>query len=350
MDKKLIGQIIVVAVVLLFIFSSFGPGGWQPASPVVGGENISGSILFNGTIRTYEPIIGISGNISQSVIDELRVTEGVMNIRPGQEGYIIDTETRDDVYPIAALLRSKNVSCVSVANIAAPSVMRLQFATKTLNVTSSGLVKVLTEPLVDAGETVTVSMVGISKNNLLIDYHSAFIVLQEVQLQLDGKVESVNSKTYIYEIPWEERNSVGNMTEYGKAEYRKIDAMLFDPPLDVNQIVSKKYLSYITYIDSSSAQVLPSFTNKTQVLSDFENVSVVLPSSLLRISTNQSIDLPYEGTVQYSYTLRLNDPPGYNLTEKLITITSDKEFNETFVLEVDALASGKKIVSVSLPS
>ncbi len=349
MDKSLIMKIIVVAAALLFITSSIRLPTSSGNSNVISGENITGQITFNGTIRTYDPFLLIPMDTDKSVLSEIREIEGVKAVRPDPQGYFIDTETRDEVYPISSALRALNVTGISVANIAAPSIMQLQFGVELLNVTTPGVVRVVTEPLLDAGDEVTVTMVGVSNNGNLIDYHSQAIQMEVVQLQMEADVSSLNHKEYIYLIPWEERNSIG---ETGW-DYDKVDALIFEPPLETIQIMAKKQFQYITYIDAGSAQVLSDFDNKSQVLINFQDTNVTFPDSILKIRTNETPDIDYDGSVTYSYTLALTAPEGYELSQESLVFQSEEELDDTVLLDAEALVAGGRIISlqsVSLPS
>ncbi len=350
MDKKLIMKIIVVGAALLFITELFMFGGNHlvgGGGPSIGGENISGPITFNGTIRTYDPYLFLTSTPSESQLDTIRGIPGVLNIRPDPQGYIVDTETRDDVYLVGIELRKMNLSALSVANIAAPSIMELQFGTQTLNVTSPGVVRVATEPLLDAGEIVTVSMVGISNNGMLIDYNSQQIALTRLTLLFSAEAGEPISESVTYVIPWENRNNVTNAS----GEYNKVDSLIFTSPLTINQILAKKQFPYITYIDANSAQVTSSFDNKTQVLVNFQDTNVTFPPSTL--STNESIDLPYQKQVFYTYNLSLTPPDDYTSPRDSLLYQTSEELNGTLSLQVNALVAGKSIISiesVSLPS
>jgi hypothetical protein len=354
MDNKLIKQILVVAVALLFIASSFYFGGpiFSGSNNGISGENITGTILFNGTIRTYDPILGISGDINDSLVNEIRNMDGVKNVRPGQNGYIIDTETRDDVFILASDLREKGLEVSALANIALPSELELQFGTQTMNVTpyssrygSLGAVQVILDPIVDAGEEVTVSMIRIVNNGQLISYSNAAILVEVIQMNLQAEVNSTKDVTYSYTIPWENRTSVTG------EDYNRIDSLIFSTPLTPTQIVTKKQFSYITYIDENSAMVMPNFINKSKVLMNFQDVNLTFPSSTY--TTNESLGLPFNHTIMYEYDIKFEAPEGYLLGEKTISLKSPEELNDTITLNVSAVVIGNNIISfesVSLPS
>ncbi len=350
MNKKLIMQIVVIGAALLFITELFMFGGNHlvgGGGPSIGGENISGYITFNGTIRTYDPYLFITSTPTESQIDAIRGISGVMNVRPDPQGYVVDTETRDDVHPVGIELRKMNLSVLSVANIAAPSIMELQFGTEILNVTSPGVVRVATEPLLDAGETVTVAMIGISNNGMLIDYNSQQIALTKMDLLFSAEPGEPISESVTYTVPWEHRNNVTNAS----GTYNRVDSIVFTTPLTINQILAKKQFPYITYIDANSAQVLGSFDNKTQVLVNFQDTNVTFPSSML--VTNETLELPYAKSVFYTYNLSLTPPQDYSSPMDNLLYQTSQELNGTLTLQVSTLVAGKSIISiesVSLPS
>jgi hypothetical protein len=359
MNKNDIVKIAVVLAVLMFLFQSFqymGGGFNFGGGGGIGDENVSGTATFTSTIRTYDAVLVLPADTDQSLIDEIRNREDVRNVKIDQQGIVVDTETRDDVYPLALYLRSRNVSSVSVANIVLPDMIELQTSSGTTNITAGyGVVRVITEPLLEVDSEVTVSMLAVSKSGYLTSYSSPTILLESVALEMEAVVESLDHKLYTYTIPWESRNSITNLSGYGTSDYKKVDSIIFSPPLTVEQIMTKKQFPYITYIDAGSAQVLSSFDNITQVQSNFQDVSIMLPPSTLKITTNQTPDLPFNSTVSYRYTIRLADSTEYEFEEPSFTLDTGREYdiNSTMEVTVRALAAGNRIVSVSdvsLPS
>ena len=358
--KDIIKLVILLGIVLMFLLSTFGymGGGFNfGGGGGLGGENVSGTAVFNGIIRTYEPVLVLPADVDPSLIDELRNRDDVKDIRVETDGVVVETETRDDVYQLAAYLGSMDVSSISVANIILPEKIEQQTASGVLNVTAgTGVVMVVTEPLLDVDSEVTVAMTVVSQNNYLIGYSSPTILLQPVSLELDASIDKLNHKVYTYTIPWEDRNSLGNLSDYDMFEYDKIDSMVFDPPLTVDQIITKKSFPYITYIDAGSAQVLSDFDNLTQVQSNFQDVSFTLPPSTLEITTNQTPELAFDSAVSYSYTVSVpENATTYEFEELSFIVDSEEEYEtgSTVTLTINGLAAGNKVVSVeglSLPS
>lgn len=353
MDKKQIAGIVVVLVSLLFITEqlyfggplNFGPGGGS-------GSNVTGTTEFSGTIRTYDPILVVPLNTSSSVIEETRGRDDVKNIRTDAQGYIIDADTRDDVFVIGSFLRSRNVSSVSVANIAVTRSLEVQTISGKMNASvPGGIIRLVMEPIFDTGSEVRVSMTAVVSNNVLVDYYSAGLQLEQITELMDATVLSLDRQAFTYVIPWESRN---NITPEGNYSYRKVDSIVFAEPLDLSQIIAKKQFPYITYIDSGSAQVLPDFDDKAAVALNFQDVNYTLPPSVLVTDTPLNESLGYNATVRYLYSVALNRTglePSVGAVQ--VETPSALELNSSIQLNVTVLEMGGKVISVkraALPS
>jgi hypothetical protein len=358
-DKKyLIGGAAVLAI-LMFMLEPFqwGSMNYQPGTSTPAGQNVSGTTIFNGTIRTYDPMLLVPLDTNQTVIDQIRMHDGVRDVQMQEKSYVIQTETRDDVYPISQWLRGMNVTSYAIANVAVNSEITVETVSGNVTTTMpNGVVRVVTEPLLDTDSDVTVSMMVVLRDKALIDYSSASFAMQQVELLMDARVDSLDGRVYAYSIPWGDRNKVGNASEFGQAEYEKVDSIVFSPPLSVSQIMVKKQFLYITYIDSGSAQVKPSFDNVTELQINFADTPYTLPPSSLTILTNQTPDLDFTpDSVRYRYTLSLVDS-SYDfgtLVPFEVEGSESYEQNSTLTLNVSALALGDRIISVrrvSLPS
>jgi hypothetical protein len=358
MDKKsiaLVGGIIIV-IILMVEPMFWGGSGAQGTVTMDPGKNVSGTAVFNGTIRTYDPVLFIPTDTDPSLLSQLRLLPGVRDVKSDATGIQIQTDTRDDVFPTAAWLRARNVSSVSIANIAVNSEITVQTPGGEMNATVlGGVVRVIAEPLLDVDNEVSVSMNAVVLSKQVIDYSSASLLLQPIDMILDANVESMDSIVLSYAIPWVERNSLGNLSSYGDATYSQVDSIVFTAPLTVAQILAKKQFPYVTYIDSGSAQVLSSFDNTTTLAENFADTPYSLPSSRLVIRANRTPDIPFEPTLRsYQYTLRLVDPP-YDMGSDTLPFETYVEYaqNATIRLNVSVLVLGDKVLSVkrvSLPS
>lgn len=364
--KNLLTMIIVVALVLGFITELFYFGG-SFSLPFLGGqssqpsENVTGNVTFNGTIRTYEPVLGIPVNTSAALLDGIRKLPGVKDVRTQSTLILVDTETRDDVYPLAVALREMNLSpIIGVANIAIPPELTVETAGGPVNATAlNGMVQIETEPLVDAGGEVPVSMGAVVRDGLLLGFYNQQVVSSRSSFMADAAVESLTNMTMSYVIPWEARDSIGlqDLAAYDY-QYRKTNTVVFSPPLTVGDIKARKSLPYITYIDAGSAEVAPNFTSTDGVAGDFADVNVTfLPSALVirapsvpELKGRDGGSLDYAPSISYSYVLRLpGTVGGYDIGDVAFEkqTGSPLELNSTVQVNVTILALGSKVLSVT---
>jgi hypothetical protein len=354
LNRKTIVQIAVLLVVALFLLQPLGMGGVLPnffgSSDEDEGQDQSTTAIFNATIRTYEPILVLPADTNQSIIAELNGREDVKSVVVDAQGVIVETETRDDVFPLASYLKGKGVSSVSQANVIMPQSIEVMIGTETREVFSrGGVLPIITEPVLDSGSDVTVSMIAVVRNDLLIDYASPVILLDEKSILVDALVQDINHKSYSYIIPWESRNSLTNLSQYGEVDYKKSDAIIFSKQLDIGQIMAKKQFPYIEYIDAGSAKVSSSFDNLTQLDTNFQDVGYTLPDSILAIKTNSTPDIPFNATVTYDYEmLLLESSTEYVFDDYTADVEFDEEqeLNSTIELNVNIVATDKKVVSL----
>jgi|GEM_PF-5193060 len=357
--QNMINIVIMAVLVVLFLTEIVAFKGTIPTLNLGGAStyNITGTTMFNGSIRTYDPVLLVPVNTSAEIIDQLKARPEVKSVNIESDGYIIDTETRDDVFPLATYLRSINVSSVSVANIIMPQDLSVLTSNGTINASASGVVRVMTPPLLDVDNVVSVSMTAIvDNNNNLVDYTNAEIMTQDIAQRFNASIVSLEGKTYSYTIPWANR-SLGDLSQYGTVHYNERDSIIFTTPLSVTQTIQKKNISYVTYIGPASADVEQSFTNASQVALDFNDTNYTLPDSQLVITTNSSMEdpyLPYNATVSFTYLVILQNST-YDFGSTPLTVVTDKEYpdNESVSVDIKAVALGDQVVmvtSASIPS
>ncbi len=357
MNKNDIIKIAALVVVVGFITELFFIGGgftnFNLFASSSKSKNTTGETIFNGTIRTYDPILVLPLNTSQSIVDQLRITDGVLSVQNDPQGIIVRTETRDDVYPLSMMLSQKNITTYSIANIAVTSQVEVATADGKINASiPNGVVRVATEPLLDSDNEVSVYMVAVVSEGVVVDYGSASILLNNIEVLVNATLDSLNFKSYTYSIPWEERNNIGDISKYGKIDYKKVDLIVFKTPLSAEQILIKKQLPYITYIDSDSAQVESDFTNISLLETNFADAPFDLPDSKLVIVTNGTPDVKFNHTIKYQYSLIPKDS-GYDFGTLIIDSDKEYEINQTLELNISANGIGSKILSikhVGLPS
>ncbi len=355
MNKDFIIKVVVVVIALSFLTELFFfGGGINFGNPSVSeGKQVTGLTVFNATIRTYTPYLFISSDTDPALITEIRNIDEVKNIRFDPSGIVIDLETRDDVYPTARYLyKELNITALALANIAPPATIEVDAMTEKVNITTGQVpIQVATEPLLDVDSQVTISMLAVSINNRLVDYNSAKIIFDETLIEIDAIVSSLNYKSFTYSIPWEDRNSLGNLSIYGQVEYDQSNIIIFNPTLSTEQILDKKQLDYIVYIDSSSAEISSDFNDLDSIESNFSDVSFSLPPSNLRIVGTNAPELPYTpSAIAFSYVFKIpDDYIDYEFEDQFLNIVSDNEYqlNDTAQISINAVTSGNRVLSIN---
>jgi hypothetical protein len=360
MDKQDLIKILVIVVAVSFLTEIFAFRGDIPFlnfGPPKEAKNLTGITVFNGSIRTYDPYLVIPAATSKDIIDMLKGKEGVKTVQLKTEGYVVETETRDDVFPLSNYLLTQNVSSQTVANIVVPQTLVVATSAGNKNASAAGIVRVATEPLLDVDSPVTVQMTAIiSDAGELLDYRAATIIKQTLEADFDARIIRMNGKSYSYTIPWENRTMVGDLSAFGKVDYKPVDSIVFTAPLTTPQVLAKKLFPYIVYIDTGSALVEPGFSDATQVALNFADVNYTLPPSKLTVYTNSS-DAPlpdFDAAMLYRYEIEM-DASGFDFGSAPLVLSTSKEFSQgqTVKVRISAVALGNKIIlirSVSIPS
>jgi hypothetical protein len=328
--------------------------------------NQTGTAEFTGSIRTYDPVLQIPGNTSQSVVQALRTMQGVKDVKVQNDVDLIQTETRDDVYPVAVALRQMNVSDIlSIANIAVPETLTVSTDGGAINASTinvAGIVQVVAEPLVDSGNDVPVSMNVVVRDGLLIDYYGARILAERKSVAVNATVVEFANATYTYRIPWAGRSGIdrGRLNDSGYSyAYNQVNTFLLSPPLNVTGVLLKKQLAYVTFIDTGSAEAAANFSDEAAVRADFAETNVTFLPSTLTITANADpvlsgpggAALNYTPSVRYAYVLALPaSAGGYDLgngTSFTTGTSSQLGINSTVPLNVTVLSIGNSVLSVT---
>lgn len=368
MEKKNTLIIIIVLVLVAgFITELFYFGGnFTLNLPFSGGAgtqapaNSTGTAVFNGTIRTYDPVLGIPANTSQAVLDSIRRMPGVKDVRAQADITLIDTETRDDVYPTAMALKGMNITCIAVANIAMPPEIVVETPSGPVNATvASPILQLETEPLVDVDTQVPVAMTAVvSSDGLLLGWYEPQLLATRRSFIAEATVAALSNMTFTYEVPWNGRSSLDLASLEYAHSYGQANTVLFSPPLNVTAILGKRALPYITYIDAGSAEVAPSFTDENSLRADFPETNVTFRPSVLTVTGpgfpglrgTGGVALNYTPSVRYDYVLLLPQTVGgYDVGSRTFTTSAAAplEINSTVPLNVTLLALGGKVLSVT---
>jgi hypothetical protein len=327
----------------------------QPGDTATAGT-ASGTTEFNGTIRTYEPFLVVL-SMPDSLATSLRNDARVKAVTGGSSGYIINASSREDVYSLAQDLRAQNVSSSAIANIILPAKLDIRYVNGSEeSVDGTGSIGIWTEPFVDIDGEVTVRMTAVTSAGSLVSYSSPVIVSKDVSFAANATVASLTGKEYSFMVPWENRTSVDEaalsaLYGNGSAAYSRNDFISFQPALTVSEITARRALPYITFISDTGASVSGNFTDMALVMSDFNGTNVTFPQSELKITTNESVNLSYPGSVAYGYVVSLpSEAGGYSLGAAApvqLSLPDQYEVNGTISVIVSGTAMGGRIVSIT---
>jgi len=344
-------MIFAIVIAFIFIFEIVALGVLGGGANIWGGSEeeqvMTGTTVFSGIIRTYNPYLVVPEGVSEETKAELRAMDGVQDVSETVDGTLIETETRDDVYPIGLYLRENNLTTLAVANIAMPSIIEVELDNGSIiNASVSNIaVSVVTEPIVDVDTEVTLTMIVEITERVITAYGRPTILMDEEDLEIDATVLSVNY-LYTYVIAWEERNSVNmtNLSQYGEVDYQKKNTVYFDQELAIDEVMEKKDLDYVEYIDQYSLECSDDFANRTRIENDF-GANITLPDSTLNLVSNGSVALPYQGEINYHYVLLLSEDL---LEDNEIELESGQFYsvNSTVKLELSVTSIGDRVVSV----
>ncbi len=355
MNKQDLFKMFVLAAAVVMVVSMFAPSILQRSGGASQqGEVVEGIVDFNGTIRTYDPFLAVSVSTNESVLELLKSHEGYKSMAFFTDSVMINTTTRDDVYDLAVLLKEHDVDSYSIANVALPPVLFVETADGGMIEVSSGIsvVRVPMPILFEPDTTVSIKMIAGVVENQLYGYSNPILLSEEKEIAVNATVLSEESRLYTYTIPWEERRKVEveDIEEYGEVDYELRNTVLFSIPLTSEEVIAKKSLSYITYIDMYSIETSGDFDDSGQIDSDFPENEPTYPDSVLSVRTNESIDLDWDYDVLFTYSAALPDSSGgIWIGGGNVTVDSPEEagVNETILLNVSGVVMGDSFVKIT---
>lgn len=351
--KKKWKMILALAAVAIFIFEIIALGvlgGGGRTGGGSAGEIISGTTEFSGALRTYDPYLVVQGGLDEDMMTEIREVEGVKDIRVTVDGTVIDTETRDDVYPLAVYLREKNISALGVANIAMPSFLEATLSNGSLVNISTGnfATRVVTEPIVDVDTQVTIKMIVYVTGGMLYGYDSPTLVSEEKEVEVEAVVLEVD-RINTFTIPWDERDEVDfEELEEWEVDYQRKNTVFFAESITLEEVMEKKELYYITYIDQYSAECEENFTDVEQLEDDFGG-NLTLPDSTLIVISDSRVSLDFDRELVYHYVITLPDEAeGIKLGTDEIELESEEDYDEEdeVTLTITGTVIGNEMVAI----
>ncbi len=371
MDKKqMLLAGFAIFTVALFLFESFSlgflrtginpfqGGGTDTSNPVIITER--GVAEFDATLNYYESYLINNENLTAEKISKIKENDMVLDVTNSQQGYIIEVKNKDDIPEVYTYLRSINISAKGIANFVLPSSIEVKLADGRVIETSGNeglLIRLDIEPTIQPGSKVKMQMAAEVQGATITRYGQAVIAPNLISFNATAIITELANANVKATIQWENRNISTEqlISEYGNNSiiYNRRDSVIVSPNLNLEQMKEKKKLAYVTFISENSAAINKSFVDKQTIINDFEGFNVTFPDSILVISTNKPVELPYKLEITYTYKLKINELENYTLENNDIELVFDKkqELGDNVTIGLDAeVFSGtiKNILSVKL--
>ena len=372
MDKKqmiLAGfAIFTVGLFLLESFSlgffrtgvnPFQGGGADPGTQVVTTER--GIAEFDAVLNYYESYLISNESLTAEKINKIKENNMVLDVTNSQQGYIVEVKNKEDVPNVYTYLKENNVSAKGVANFVLPSNIEVKLADGRVIETSGNegiLIRLDLEPTIQPGSKVKMQMIAQVQGQAITGYAQAGLAPTFISINGTATITELANSNVKATVPWEERDKIDVLKlekDHGNNSvvYTRRDSIVIMPNLNLDQMKEKKKLTYITFISENSAAINKSFNDKETITKDFEGFNVTFPDSILTISTNKPVELPYRSETTYTYKLRINEIENYTLDHNDIELVFDKkhEIGENISISLDAeVVSGaiKNILSIRL--
>ncbi len=339
--KENVYKAITLAIVLIFIFSSFSVGFFQPDSGNASGSNASGTgeaeVVLNATIAGYQPYIIADAN--QSELEGVEALPGVEDVMFTSQGAVISLTSSDYMAGVYAYLQSRNITGLANAIISLPSTIELATASGSFNISGSDIGARI-EPLYAEGETVSIRIYLIARGGRLTAYSNMNILPSLSEFARNATVVALADTETSIMVPWERRVEVAGelanlSVKYGadKVSYSKKDFVIGN--------VSGTAPEYATLVAGDTVYV-GNYTDAEQIKTDIPGA--VFPESVLRIRANASEFENLSRTYAYLYNVRIDEAG-----KQIFTALESSELyapNETVEVIISAYAIKGRIISV----
>lgn len=354
MKKEDILKIFVIAAAVVLSANLLSPYflGRGSGDSTVSGDVTEGIASFNGTIRTYDPFIAVPASTNTSVLDSVKTMDGYKAISFFSDSVLINTTTRDDVYPLASYLREQGVEVYGIANVAFPSPAEVQLANgSTVEAPAAfSIVRVPMPVLFQADSYVSISMiVGLSEGQIY-GYSNPVLLSEEKSIIHEGTVVSMDSMKYTCTIPWKNRTQVDvlEFSDGGNASYEQRNSVVFSESLSSSEIIEKKLLSYVSYIDQYSVDVSANFTDMERLVSDFPGKQPVFSNSTLVVEAAEPVDIGWDCELVYSYTVLLSDSEEAEFDSENVSLETagNLQENDSVLMNVSGVVMGNRFVRI----
>ena len=291
MEKSDIIKIVVVAFVALFLIEQyFFSSGGKLLPSFSEPKQYEGIASFNGTMMGYDPLLALTVKASPELLAELKARDEVVTVEPQGEVTVVKLQTSEDVLPLAKIMKERKINVVSNAKIVTPATLSLSTADGEITARASGLVvRIPIEPVLEEGDEIGVDLPIAIKNSQIVGTGQAQAISERKQLSTDVTITVLKGVAYTYDVPWDSRTKMNLEFPAFNPTRKVVNSITFKPALTIDTVVTKRPLSYIVYIDQNGAEISANFTDKNQIISDFNQTSVSFaPSKLILVLLSNS--------------------------------------------------------------
>jgi hypothetical protein len=343
----------IIGVIVMFggmIAPSMLGGGGGVSDNTISGDIMYGTSVANGTIRTYDRALFITGNNSREDLEFLEADEGFGSLNVLDDGWMLETKTRDDVYPVAEQLDEKGIDAVAIANIAIPGTLDVELVNgSTIEVNNrGGIVRVITRPFLEEDSRVSVMFVAGIADGLLVNVSDATLMTNDFNRTIDAEVISLVNNTYTYTIAFDKRNIDMNKLSGYDYQFDKKNVVVFSEEIPVSKQAEYRSLPYIEYIGSNSMSVNSNFSDIEKMESDLEGIGLETEPSILTVTGKSAPKLGMDHESSGIYRIMLpEEDDGLEFRDREFTLETEKELNGTIKVDVEGVSIGGKAVWVA---
>ncbi len=352
LDKKTLIQVVVVAVVLLFMLEGFAIGGGAGAQQQQDGtvvQSYIGVADVNLTVLDYRPYLYVDGVLNESMKAEVAQMEGVEEVFDESARTVVSFTESRDAPEIYSSLRRKNITTYTLATLSMPSYFQMMLDNgSTVNVVGSRF-EYMTEPVSKVGGKMLMRLVIETVGEAPRGMRNMMPILSHREFEFDAEVLGSGGKTYYYTVPWEERDlDIGALEdEYGaeNVEYGRNDNVLLAEALTPQEMIAKKF-EYVKTISEMAISVDGNFTDRERVAADFGEDATFMDSSL-KIRTDGELGLNFTHEVKYIYTVAVPEEiGGYNFYTNSYQMTASGQMNETIPATMNTTVLGETVMEI----
>jgi|GEM_PF-5686050 len=352
MEKNDLIKILVLVAIAAFAGQMIAPGllgtGTQEPENQQEVKTVFGWSTFNATVERYEPYVVLMESFDEKTENRIKEHQNVDDIITREGRIYVSLRTEEDVPEAMEFLDTLNLTPYAVVWVSLPPTIDVVLQNGSTERINTNMISMRSQIILylDLGSKITTRSSVYGEENQLMSIGESSFVYDDETLEGEITILGLESKRYVYLIPWENRTiDPAEFEQYGTVMYDRADHVVFEKSLTTSEIMEKNYLEYVVYLSEASVTVDENFADVEIIKNDFGE-NVVFPDSTLIVVTEDDLNLSYEGEVEYTYTVDIN-VEGYGSAGNM-TALLNKEYQKGETVSAEILASvlGNNIVEV----